>query len=67
MIVAGFLLFQFMINFGPNATTHLMAGELFPTKMRGLGAGFAATNGKGGAVVGWLYRIEPKGRDMETI
>ncbi|WP_254966032.1 MULTISPECIES: MFS transporter [unclassified Cyanobium] len=98
LIVAGFLLFQFMTNLGPNATTYLMAGELFPTKIRGLGAGFAAASGKVGAVltafffptllkvwgtetllsvlvltsllgavVTWLYRIEPKGRDMETI
>lgn len=98
LVVAGFLIFQFMTNFGPNATTYLLAGEVFPTKIRGLGAGFAAASGKVGAVitafffptllqvwgtekllmvlvvtsllgavVTWLYRIEPKGRDMESI
>ncbi|QNG26056.1 MFS transporter [Synechococcus sp. HK01-R] len=98
LVVAGFLLFQFMTNFGPNATTYLLAGEVFPTKIRGLGAGFAAASGKVGAVltafffptllqvwgtdkllmvlvvtsllgavVTWIYRIEPKGRDMESI
>ncbi|WP_254990964.1 MFS transporter [Cyanobium sp. N5-Cardenillas] len=51
LIVAGFALFQFMTNFGPNATTYLLAGELFPTKIRGLGAGFAAASGKVGAVL----------------
>ena len=35
LIVAGFLLFQFMTNFGPNATTYLLAGEVFPTRIRG--------------------------------
>jgi len=98
LIVAGFALFQFMTNFGPNATTYLLAGELFPTKIRGMGAGFAAACGKVGAVltafffptllkdwgtgrllmvlvvtsllgaaVTWIYRIEPMGRDMETL
>ena len=98
LIVAGFTLFQFMTNFGPNATTYLLAGELFPTRIRGLGAGFAAACGKVGAVltafffptllriwgtekvlmvlmvtsllgavITWHYRIETKGRDMETI
>ena len=98
LIVAGFLLFQFMTNFGPNATTYLLAGEVFPTRIRGLGAGFAAASGKVGAVitafffptllkawgterllmvlvitsllgavVTWLYRIETKGLDLETL
>lgn len=51
LIVAGFLLFQFMTNFGPNATTYLLAGEVFPTRIRGMGAGFAAASGKVGAVL----------------
>ncbi len=51
LIVAGFLVFQFMTNFGPNATTYLLAGEVFPTRIRGLGAGFAAASGKVGAVL----------------
>ncbi|PTT95301.1 MFS transporter, partial [Pseudomonas sp. HMWF031] len=98
LTVAGFLLFQFMTNLGPNATTYLMAGEVFPTKIRGLGAGFAAASGKVGAVltafffptliqiwgtekvlavlvitsllgavITWLYRIEPKGLDRESL
>ena len=50
-LLAGLLLFQFMTNLGPNAQTYLLAGELFPTPMRGLGAGFAAAAGKLGAVV----------------
>ena len=51
LIVTGFFLFQFMTNLGPNAQTYLLAGEVFPTRLRGLGAGFAAAAGKVGAVI----------------
>lgn len=51
LIVAGFLTFQFMTNLGPNAQTYLLAGEVFPTRVRGLGAGVAAATGKVGAVL----------------
>jgi MFS transporter, putative metabolite transport protein len=49
-IFAGFMLFNFMTNLGPNAQTYLLAGEVFPTAIRGKGAGFAAAVGKIGAV-----------------
>ncbi len=51
LIFAGFMLFNFMTNMGPNAMTYLLAGEVFPTKVRGLGAGFAASVGKIRAVL----------------
>ena len=51
LIFAGFMLFNFMTNLGPNAMTYLIAGEVFPTKLRGKGAGFAASFAKVGAVV----------------
>jgi len=50
LIFAGFMLFNFMTNIGPNAMTYLIAGEVFPTKVRGKGAGFAASFAKIGAV-----------------
>ena len=50
LIMAGVMLFNFMTNIGPNAQTYLLAGEVFPTEVRGLGAGFAAMIGKVGAV-----------------
>lgn len=50
LIFAGFMLFNFMTNLGPNAQTYLLAGEVFPTHVRGIGAGFAAAFGKIGAV-----------------
>jgi nitrate/nitrite transporter NarK len=50
LIFLGFMLFNFMTNLGPNAQTYLLAGEVFPTPIRGMGAGFAATFAKIGAV-----------------
>ena len=50
IIFAGFMLFNFMTNLGPNAQTYLLAGEVFPTEVRGMGAGFAAAFAKIGAV-----------------
>ena len=50
LIFAGFMLFNFMTNLGPNAQTYLLAGEVFPTEVRGMGAGFAAAVAKVGAV-----------------
>ncbi|MEO1190669.1 MAG: MFS transporter [Pseudomonadota bacterium] len=50
LIFIGFMLFNFMTNLGPNAQTYLIAGEVFPTHIRGTGAGFAASFAKIGAV-----------------
>jgi MFS family permease len=51
LLFAGFMLFSFMTNVGPNAMTYLIAGEVFPISMRGRGAGFAASFAKIGAVL----------------
>jgi MFS family permease len=51
LIFAGFMLFNLMTNLGPNAMTYLLAGEVFPTHLRGTGAGFAASAAKVGAVL----------------
>lgn len=51
LLFLGFTLFYFMVNFGPNAMTYLLAGEVFPTEVRGKGAGFAASFAKIGAVL----------------
>jgi MFS transporter, putative metabolite transport protein len=50
-IYIGFMIFNFMTNLGPNSMTYLLAGEVFPTKIRGTGAGFAASFAKIGAVL----------------
>lgn len=51
LLLAGFMLFNFMTNMGPNAQTYLLAGEVFPTRIRGKGAGVAAGLAKMGAVL----------------
>jgi hypothetical protein len=46
LLIFAFTLFNFMTNLGPNAQTYLLAGEVFPTAIRGKGAGFAAAFAK---------------------
>lgn len=52
LVLVGFLVFNFMMNAGPNSTTFLLSGEVFPTSIRATGAGFAAAFAKAGAVLG---------------
>ncbi|MGL5080230.1 MAG: MFS transporter [Microcoleaceae cyanobacterium] len=52
LVFFGFLIFNLMMNAGPNATTFLLSGEVFPTVIRASGAGFAAAFAKAGAVLG---------------
>ena len=52
LVIAGFLVFNLAMNAGPNATTFLLSGEVFPVAMRATGAGLAAAIAKAGAVVG---------------
>src|SRR5689334_6094394 len=39
-------------NFGPNATTYVIPGELFPTAVRATCTGISAASGKIGALIG---------------
>ena len=55
MIFGGFMVFNALMNTGPNATTYLLSGETFPTSIRATGAGFAASMAKLGAVVGTFF------------
>jgi len=52
LVLLGFVVFNLMMNAGPNATTFLLSGEVFPTAIRATGAGFAAAFAKAGAVIG---------------
>jgi MFS transporter, putative metabolite transport protein len=68
LIFAGFMLFNFMTNLGPNAQTYLLAGEVFPTRLRGTGAGFAAAVAKIGAVMtAFLFPILMKDLGTQTL
>jgi putative MFS transporter len=51
-IIAGFVLFNFSMNAGPNATTFTLAPALFPTAIRASASGFAAGAAKVGATFG---------------
>ncbi|KAI1300406.1 Inorganic phosphate transporter pho84 [Mortierella claussenii] len=46
-----FAVTQFFQNFGPNATTFIIPGEVFPTRFRSTGHGISAGMGKLGAIV----------------
>ena len=52
LIVAGFMLFNTMLNAGPNLTTFTLPSSVFPVRMRASGAGLAAACGKLGATTG---------------
>ncbi|KAG0200426.1 Inorganic phosphate transporter pho84 [Mortierella sp. NVP41] len=51
LFVSLFALTQFFQNFGPNATTFVIPGEVFPTRYRSTGHGIAAGSGKLGAII----------------
>lgn len=42
---------NFFQNFGPNTTTFIVPGEVFPTRYRSTGHGISAASGKLGAIV----------------
>ena len=52
MVFAGFILFNLLMNAGPNSTTFTLAPTLFPTQLRGTAGGFAAGVAKLGATSG---------------
>jgi MFS transporter, putative metabolite transport protein len=52
MVFAGFILFNLLMNAGPNSTTFTLAPILFPTQLRGTAGGFAAGVAKLGATLG---------------
>ncbi|PZO50412.1 MAG: MFS transporter, partial [Phormidesmis priestleyi] len=54
LLFTGFILFNFTMNLGPNATTFLLSGEVFPPAIRASGAGLAGGIAKAGAVLGAL-------------
>jgi MFS transporter, putative metabolite transport protein len=51
-VFAGFILFNLLMNAGPNATTFTLAPILFPTQLRATASGFAAGVAKIGATLG---------------
>jgi MFS family permease len=52
LVFAGFILFNLLMNAGPNATTFTLAPSVFPTQLRGTASGFAEGSAKIGATLG---------------
>jgi putative MFS transporter len=52
LVLAGFILFNLLMNAGPNSTTFTLAPILFPTQLRATASGFAAGIAKIGATLG---------------
>jgi MFS family permease len=52
LVFAGFILFNLLMNAGPNSTTFTLAPILFPTQLRATASGFAAGVAKVGATFG---------------
>src|SRR5437667_11515479 len=52
LVFAGFILFNLLMNAGPNSTTFTLAPILFPTQLRATAGGFAAAVAKLGATLG---------------
>ncbi|KAK8080664.1 phosphate:H+ symporter [Apiospora hydei] len=51
-LLAIYVLAQFFFNFGPNATTFIVPGEVFPTRYRSTAHGISAASGKIGSIIG---------------
>lgn len=62
LVFTGFILFNLLMNAGPNATTFTMAPILFPTQLRGTASGFAAGFAKIGATLGVFVLPVLKGK-----
>jgi len=62
LVFAGFILFNLLMNAGPNSTTFTLAPILFPTQLRATASGFAASVAKMGATLGVFVMPILKGR-----
>ncbi|KAI1462058.1 phosphate permease [Annulohypoxylon moriforme] len=51
-LLAIYVLAQFFFNFGPNMTTFIVPGEVFPTRYRSTSHGISAASGKIGSIIG---------------
>jgi MFS family permease len=55
LIFVGFIIFNLLMNMGPNSTTFGLPALLFPPEMRATAAGFAAASAKTGATLGLFF------------
>jgi len=66
VFVALFCLANFFSNFGPNVTTFIIPGEIFPTRYRSTGYGIAAACGKLGAIVSQIIFFQSARRGQHA-
>ncbi|KAL8276366.1 hypothetical protein RQP46_011211 [Phenoliferia psychrophenolica] len=57
-----YCLTNFFQNFGPNTTTFIVPGEVFPTRYRSTAHGISAASGKFGAIVAQIMAFKLKDR-----
>jgi MFS transporter, putative metabolite transport protein len=62
LVFAGFIVFNLLMNAGPNSTTFTLPPIVFPTQLRGTAAGFAASAAKVGATFGVFLLPIVKGK-----
>src|SRR5437870_7177928 len=62
LVFTGFILFNLLMNAGPNSTTFTLAPILFPTQLRATASGFAASVAKIGATFGVFVLPIVKGK-----
>jgi PHS family inorganic phosphate transporter-like MFS transporter len=58
-----YCLANFFTNFGPNVTTFIIPGEIFPTRYRSTAHGIAAACGKLGAIVSQIIFFKAPNSD----
>ncbi|KPV74856.1 uncharacterized protein RHOBADRAFT_53788 [Rhodotorula graminis WP1] len=57
-----YCLTNFLQNYGPNTTTFVIPGEIFPTRYRSTAHGISAASGKFGAIVAQIIAFKLKDR-----
>lgn len=62
LVFAGFIVFNLLMNAGPNSTTFTLAPILFPIQLRATASGFAAGVAKLGATLGVFILPISKGK-----
>ncbi|KAJ7744744.1 phosphate permease [Mycena maculata] len=65
--VALFCLANLFQNFGPNTTTFVIPGEVFPTRYRSTAHGISAASGKFGAIVAQIMFYKLVGNPVDTL
>jgi PHS family inorganic phosphate transporter-like MFS transporter len=69
LFIGIYTLANFFTNFGPNTTTFIIPGEVFPTRYRSTGHGISAASGKLGAIMAQLaiFHLQQNGTNTNFI